>query len=94
MAASEVPGLDLCSTELLTNADLEKLVDTTDEWILQRTGIRSGISPSPASLRRIWRRRPARAIEDAGSRPEHRLHRRLHDHAGHDVSEHGVPGAA
>ncbi len=25
---------------LLTNADLEKLVDTTDEWILQRTGIR------------------------------------------------------
>jgi 3-oxoacyl-[acyl-carrier-protein] synthase-3 len=25
---------------LLTNADLERLVDTTDEWILQRTGIR------------------------------------------------------
>jgi 3-oxoacyl-[acyl-carrier-protein] synthase III len=25
---------------LLTNADLEKLVDTSDEWILQRTGIR------------------------------------------------------
>jgi 3-oxoacyl-[acyl-carrier-protein] synthase-3 len=25
---------------LLTNQDLEKLVDTTDEWILQRTGIR------------------------------------------------------
>jgi len=25
---------------LLTNADLEKLVDTTDEWIMQRTGIR------------------------------------------------------
>lgn len=25
----------------LTNADLEKLVDTTDEWIVQRTGIRS-----------------------------------------------------
>ncbi len=25
---------------LLTNADLEKMVDTTDEWILQRTGIR------------------------------------------------------
>ncbi len=25
---------------LLTNADLEKLVDTNDEWILQRTGIR------------------------------------------------------
>ncbi len=26
---------------LLTNADLEKMVDTTDEWILQRTGIRT-----------------------------------------------------
>jgi len=25
---------------LLTNADLEKMVDTTNEWILQRTGIR------------------------------------------------------
>jgi 3-oxoacyl-[acyl-carrier-protein] synthase III len=25
---------------LLTNADLERLVDTTDEWIIQRTGIR------------------------------------------------------
>ena len=24
---------------LLTNADLEKMVDTTNEWILQRTGI-------------------------------------------------------
>jgi 3-oxoacyl-[acyl-carrier-protein] synthase III len=26
--------------KVLTNADLEKLVDTNDEWILQRTGIR------------------------------------------------------
>jgi 3-oxoacyl-[acyl-carrier-protein] synthase-3 len=25
---------------ILTNADLEKMVDTTDEWILERTGIR------------------------------------------------------
>ncbi|MBT4136584.1 MAG: 3-oxoacyl-ACP synthase, partial [Candidatus Latescibacteria bacterium] len=24
----------------LTNADLEKMVDTTDEWILSRTGIK------------------------------------------------------
>ena len=23
----------------VTNADLEKIVDTTDEWIVQRTGI-------------------------------------------------------
>jgi 3-oxoacyl-[acyl-carrier-protein] synthase-3 len=26
--------------DLLTNADLEKMVDTTDEWIITRTGIR------------------------------------------------------
>jgi 3-oxoacyl-[acyl-carrier-protein] synthase-3 len=26
--------------QVLTNADLEKMVDTSDEWILQRTGIR------------------------------------------------------
>ncbi len=26
--------------DLLTNADLEKMVDTTDEWIMTRTGIR------------------------------------------------------
>ena len=25
---------------VLTNADLEKMVETSDEWILQRTGIR------------------------------------------------------
>ena len=27
-------------TQIVTNADLEKKVDTTDEWIVQRTGIR------------------------------------------------------
>src|SRR5271156_3793798 len=27
-------------SRVLTNADLEKMVDTTDEWILSRTGIR------------------------------------------------------
>ncbi|MCZ6444935.1 MAG: 3-oxoacyl-ACP synthase, partial [Planctomycetota bacterium] len=26
--------------KVLTNADFEKMVDTTDEWIVQRTGIR------------------------------------------------------
>ena len=25
---------------VLTNQDLEKIVDTSDEWIVQRTGIR------------------------------------------------------
>ncbi len=41
---------------VLTNADLEKLVDTSDEWILQRTGIRErhvvdpGIATSDLAL--------------------------------------------
>ena len=26
--------------QILTNADLEKMVDTNDEWIVTRTGIR------------------------------------------------------
>jgi 3-oxoacyl-[acyl-carrier-protein] synthase III len=26
--------------DVLTNADLEKMVDTSDEWIITRTGIR------------------------------------------------------
>src|SRR4051812_5055631 len=49
--------------KLLTNADLERMVDTSDEWILQRTGIRErhivddGIATSdlaePAALEAI-----------------------------------------
>jgi 3-oxoacyl-[acyl-carrier-protein] synthase-3 len=56
---------------VLTNADLEKLVETTDEWILQRTGIRErhivdpGVATSdlavPASLE---------AIHEAGITPD------------------------
>jgi len=36
---------------LLTNADLEKLVDTNDEWIVARTGIRTRriVEPDQAS---------------------------------------------
>jgi 3-oxoacyl-[acyl-carrier-protein] synthase-3 len=36
-----IAGLDTyVPPRVLTNADLERLVETTDEWILQRTGIR------------------------------------------------------
>ena len=31
----------------LTNADLEKILDTTDEWIVQRTGIRERRKADP-----------------------------------------------
>src|SRR5262249_54066372 len=33
--------------KVLTNADLEKMVDTTDEWIMERTGIRERHIASP-----------------------------------------------
>jgi 3-oxoacyl-[acyl-carrier-protein] synthase-3 len=41
LRAVKVSGLGTyVPPKTLTNADLEKLVDTSDEWILQRTGIR------------------------------------------------------
>jgi 3-oxoacyl-[acyl-carrier-protein] synthase-3 len=42
--------------DVMTNADLEKLVDTSDEWITTRTGIKE---------RRIWRE-PGKATSDIG----------------------------
>ena len=62
---------------LLTNADLEKLVDTTDEWILQRTGIheRHVVDPgvatsdlgSQAALKAIEQCSPPARIEMRGN---------------------------
>ena len=56
---------------LLTNADLEKMVDTTDEWILQRTGIRErhvvdpGVATSDLGLEAA-----VKAIAGAGLVPD------------------------
>ena len=60
-----------CPEKVLTNADLEKMVDTTDEWIVTRTGIRE---------RRIARPEQAcsdlaliaaqRALENSGTKPQ------------------------
>jgi 3-oxoacyl-[acyl-carrier-protein] synthase-3 len=55
---------------LLTNADLERLVETTDEWILQRTGIRerhivdSGVATSDLAAKAA-----SEAIRRAGLTP-------------------------
>src|SRR4029450_10051513 len=41
MRRARIAGLSTyVPPRVLTNADLEKLVETSDEWILQRTGIR------------------------------------------------------
>lgn len=38
---ARITGLGMCvPPKILTNADLEKMVDTSDEWITQRTGIK------------------------------------------------------
>jgi 3-oxoacyl-[acyl-carrier-protein] synthase-3 len=55
---------------VLTNADLEKLVDTTNEWILQRTGIRERhiVDPGVATSD-LAKEAAVAAIERAGLTP-------------------------
>jgi 3-oxoacyl-[acyl-carrier-protein] synthase-3 len=56
---------------LLTNADLEKMVDTTDEWILQRTGIRQRHIAEPGVATSDLATMAAReAIKKAGLTPD------------------------
>ncbi|NPA49775.1 MAG: ketoacyl-ACP synthase III [Thermodesulfobacteria bacterium] len=55
----------------LTNQDLEKLVDTTDEWITQRTGIKERRIVGPGESNSKLAVRAARlALEQAGVSPE------------------------
>jgi 3-oxoacyl-[acyl-carrier-protein] synthase III len=56
---------------LLTNADLEKMVETTDEWILQRTGIRERhiVEPGVATSD-LGREAAVKAIANAGLTPD------------------------
>ena len=57
--------------KLLTNADLEKMVETSDEWILQRTGIKqrhivdAGVATSDLAAEAA-----RKAIEKAGLTPD------------------------
>ena len=56
--------------KVLTNADLEKMVDTSDEWILQRTGIRERHIVDPGVATSDLAAEAARkAIERAGLTP-------------------------
>jgi 3-oxoacyl-[acyl-carrier-protein] synthase-3 len=56
---------------LLTNADLEKMVETTDEWILQRTGIRERhiVDPGVATSD-LGKEAAVKAIANAGLTPD------------------------
>lgn len=52
---------------ILTNADLEKIVDTSDEWITTRTGIKQRhIAPADMPTSEMALIAAQRAIEDAG----------------------------
>jgi 3-oxoacyl-[acyl-carrier-protein] synthase-3 len=56
---------------LLTNADLERMVDTSDEWILQRTGIRERHIVEPGvGTSELGREAAVKAIEQAGLTPD------------------------
>ena len=55
---------------VLTNADLERIVDTTDEWITSRTGIKQRRKAAPGEYTSQFAVRAAReAIERAGIEP-------------------------
>ena len=80
---------------VLTNADLEKMVETTDEWIMQRTGIRERhiVDPGVATSD-LAKEAALEAISRAGPHARrHRRDHRRHGDAGHAVPEHRVPGA-
>ena len=55
----------------LTNADLERLVDTSEEWIVQRTGIRTRHILNDCEIPSdMGVHAGARALEDAGVEPK------------------------
>ena len=57
--------------KVLTNADLQKMVDTTDEWILQRTGIRERhIADEGTATSDLAKEASLGAIRQAGITPE------------------------
>jgi 3-oxoacyl-[acyl-carrier-protein] synthase-3 len=52
---------------ILTNSDLEKMVDTTDQWIFERTGIRQRhIAPQGTGISQYATQAAKQALEDAG----------------------------
>lgn len=70
---SNLPGVRIAGTgmyvppDTITNADLEKLMDTSDEWILQRTGISTRHKAAPhQSLRHLAVEAARKTLADAG----------------------------
>ncbi|MBV9864814.1 MAG: ketoacyl-ACP synthase III [Abitibacteriaceae bacterium] len=72
LLAAGITGLGCYLPErVLTNDDLEHFVDTTDEWIVSRTGIRERHIAAPNESTADLAERAARlAMQDAGVGPE------------------------
>ena len=69
---TRISGLATCvPPRLLTNQDLERMVETTDEWILQRTGIRERhvVDPGVATSD-LASQAALKAIAQAGLTPD------------------------
>ena len=57
-------------SKILTNSDLEKMVETSDEWITTRTGIKERrIAPKEFATSDLALEAAKRAIDDAGLKP-------------------------
>ncbi|MEJ5339155.1 MAG: beta-ketoacyl-ACP synthase III [Aquificaceae bacterium] len=61
---------DYTPQEVLTNFDLEKLVDTSDDWITTRTGIKERRIAKSETLTEMAYRASLQALEEAGVNPE------------------------
>lgn len=57
-------------TKIVTNHDLEKFLDTSDEWIRERTGIGSRHAATTETTTSLASEACRKALEDAGKRPE------------------------
>ena len=68
---SKIVGLGMCAPQkLLTNADLEKMVDTSDSWIMERTGIKERRVAEPNSATSDFCLEASRrALAEAGVSP-------------------------
>ena len=81
---------------LLTNDDLEKLVETSNDWIVERTGIRErhiadkGVATSDLATEAARRALAERGLRGLRTGRDHRGH----GHARHVLSLHRLPGAA
>ena len=57
--------------KILTNADLEKMVETTDEWITQRSGIKERhVSDQKTPTSKLALEAAKKALEASGVKPE------------------------